>query len=280
MKTRLEEILLEVLLGLMACLLMALFVLSFFSAEMTIYPDRFNFGAVDGGPKTGKQVMVLEFKNKWTGARANYDWTIYLKENWLDIEPKRGKGRTFVNVSLPNIPLKQKSAKSELIIYVPRLSHLKKRVEVEIKIYKAGETKPPFGWMDLPLEEEMIRDQEILIAGWALDDIEVEEVLIKREPLTNEQNLDEDGLINLGPAALRAGIRPDVEKLFPNYPFHYRASWGFGWPPSKLLEMAKSGNLNLDHIEMMPIKLCAVVKDKEGNKTILGPRKIFLKLQK
>lgn len=276
------EVIFFLILSFIAGIIITILIFSFFPAKILVYPERLNFSLIKGGPKTGNQIISIEFKNKWTGGKADLNWIIYSKDDWLEIKPKSGKGKAFLNIGVRNITLKRKTYESDLIVYVPSLLPQKKSIKVRIKVYEDNMTQPPFGWMDLPLEGEKISGQEILIAGWALDDIEVEEIQIKREPLAGEQVpiTDEYGLINLGQAPLLAGLRHDVEKLYPNLPLNYRASWGLRWETKKLFDLIKLNKFKLGNEENVPVRLYAVFKDKEGYKTIIGPRTVFLNLEK
>nr|NIM91371.1 hypothetical protein [Candidatus Aminicenantes bacterium] len=69
----------------------------------------------------------------------------------------------------------------------------------------------------------------IPITGWALDDIEVVRLEIKRnsDPEDPFQPIYPDGLVYIGDAVFVEGARPDVEKSYPDYPLNSRAGWGY-----------------------------------------------------
>ena len=66
------------------------------------------------------------------------------------------------------------------------------------------------------------------VSGWALDDIEVEKVMIKRNshPDDPSVSIGPDGLVLIGKAVFVKGARSDVEWDYLNYPLNDRAGWG------------------------------------------------------
>ncbi len=81
-----------------------------------------------------------------------------------------------------------------------------------------GTDSPPFGTFETPLEGSTVRSS-IPVSGWALDDVEVDNVKIYRETGTD--------LAYIGDALLIEGARPDIEATFPGYPHNSRAGWGY-----------------------------------------------------
>jgi hypothetical protein len=73
----------------------------------------------------------------------------------------------------------------------------------------------PFGSVDLPKAKEIVANNAIQFAGWALDRIGVDRVTIER------------GSSQIGQARILNGSRPDVAEIFPRYPHLFRAGWIF-----------------------------------------------------
>lgn len=163
--------------------------------------------------------------------------------------------------------MSQAVTKADLLFIFLHIPKLKVAVPINLKVYDSGKTLPPFGWLDLPQEGEKIKTSGFLVAGWALDDIEVREVWVKREPIPGDtpEVIDGNGLVVLGQAALRSGVRPDVELLYPKVPLNYQAGWGFNLKPE---HYGKRRNVQL--------KLYAVFIDKEGHSTFIGPRTVYI----
>jgi len=80
------------------------------------------------------------------------------------------------------------------------------------------------GSFDTPLDNTAGVVGAIPVTGWALDNIEVTKVDILREPVVGEPP---GNLIFVGTAVFVADARPDVQALFPAYPYQYRAGWGY-----------------------------------------------------
>ena len=267
----LPEIIFYFILFIITSLFWGIAILSLLPPSVFIQPETLNFGAVRGGPETGDQVVSIEFKNKWTGGRADLDWSIYSKESWLKINPRKGKGRGLINIGLRKIGVELKSSSGKILVYIPGHSGRQKMIKVNLRVYQPGKTLPPFGNVDFPSGEEKINFQSFWIGGWALDDIEVEKVEIKREPFPEEKSyvLEKKGLISLGQAAFFKGIRPDVEKLYPETPFNYRAGWGFWFEPHKLRVKPN-----------VVLKIYVHFQDREKNQKVFGPISLLLESEK
>jgi len=113
----------------------------------------------------------------------------------------------------------------------------------------------------------MVKPSGSLVAGWALDDIEVTEVWVKREPLPGESPgvIGEDDLVLLGQASFLSGVRQDIEMRYPKVPLNYRAAWRYNLKPEHYGKKRK-----------IQIKLYAVFRDKEGLSTLIGPRTVYI----
>jgi len=96
-----------------------------------------------------------------------------------------------------------------------------KQIQVNVSSPLAGN---PFGSFDTPVDNTTGVAGAIPVTGWALDNVEVTKVDIWREPVGSEPA---GALINIGDAIFVEGARPDVEGLYPNLPFSYRAGWGY-----------------------------------------------------
>ncbi len=81
----------------------------------------------------------------------------------------------------------------------------------------------PTGSFDTPTNGLSGIAGAIAVTGWALDNIEITKVDIWREAVAGEP----PGLSFIGDAVFVADARTDIEGLFPNSPFQYRAGWGY-----------------------------------------------------
>ncbi len=117
-----------------------------------------------------------------------------------------------------------------------------------------GEDRPPFGSMDLPTGGEVYRGS-MPVCGWALDDVEVAAV--------NVYLLRDGQRLNLGGAVFIEGARPDIEELYPGYPNHHKAGWGY-----MLLTNFLPGGGNGSY------RLQTVAVDSRGHEQVLGDKTI------
>lgn len=87
----------------------------------------------------------------------------------------------------------------------------------------------PFGYVDLPAEDEVHANNAIQFMGWALDEVRVTRVSVEREPFSGDDRrlINGRGQIEVGRAAMLNGSRPDVARTFPHHPHNCRAGWSF-----------------------------------------------------
>jgi len=120
----------------------------------------------------------------------------------------------------------------------------------------------PFGSFDSPANSSKDLAGAIPVTGWALDDVGVARVEIKRSPVPGEP-VGPDGLVLIGNALFVEGVRPDVAGKYPDYPDSQRSGWGYSLFTNFL---PNQGNGTF--------VLHAIVYDTEGNSTNLGQKTI------
>lgn len=118
----------------------------------------------------------------------------------------------------------------------------------------------PFGTIDTPADGATGVTGSIAVTGWALDDSEVTQVRIMRDPVAGEPA---DARVFIGNAVFVSGARPDVATIYPSYPFHDRAGWGY-LLLTNMLPGAGNGTFRLH----------AYADDGNGRTTLLGSRTI------
>lgn len=256
------------ILGLIGFVFLVISLLSFFPTSVRITPaTTLNFGATTSGLKTRSQVIILKFQNSWTGFRSEDRWQIAKQGDWFEVNPASGRGKAWIQVTIKGKEMAPGNYRGRLVFRFPGSGRRDKIVGLNLTVYAQGNTLPPAGWIDLPTEGEKVSPHGFLVAGWALDDIEVTEVTVKREALTDEEKnrADAGGLIFLGQAAFHAGIRPDVQKLHPEKPLNYRSGWGFMVEPQ-----------HLPPVKNASFKIFVFFKDKEGHEIIGGMRRVLV----
>jgi hypothetical protein len=123
----------------------------------------------------------------------------------------------------------------------------------------AATTVPPFGSFDTPTDNTQGVTASLAITGWALDDGGVAGVRIFRAPVPGEAA----GLKFIGDASLVPGARPDIAALFPTFPQHDRAGWGYLMLTNFLPNLGNG-----------TFTLYAYADDGDGHSTLLGTKTI------
>jgi uncharacterized repeat protein (TIGR01451 family) len=126
----------------------------------------------------------------------------------------------------------------------------------------------PFGSFDTPINNTTGVVGAIPVTGWALDNIEVTHVDIFREPNANETP---GVLVFIGTAVFSADARPDVQNMFPSFPYQYRAGWGYQMLTNFLPNSSGSGGTGNG-----TYRLHAIAFDKAGLQTDLGTKTIVV----
>lgn len=112
----------------------------------------------------------------------------------------------------------------------------------------------PFGEFSTP-EDGSTVSSSIPVTGWVLDDLGVQSVKIYRE--------EGQSLVFIGDAVFVEGARPDVEAAYTDYPFNYKAGWGY----MMLTNFLPNGGNGV-------FKLHAVALDMERHSVDLGIKTI------
>jgi len=124
----------------------------------------------------------------------------------------------------------------------------------------------PFGSFDTPINGTTGVVGAIPVTGWALDNIEVTRVDIFREPNANET---QGVLVFIGTAVFSADARPDVQAMFPLYPYQYRAGWGYQMLTNFLPNSSGTGGTGNG-----TYKIHAIAFNKAGSQQDLGTKTI------
>jgi hypothetical protein len=113
---------------------------------------------------------------------------------------------------------------------------------------------PPFGEFDAPQDGATV-SSSIAVTGWALDDTGISSVKIYRQQGSTS--------VYIGDAVFIEGARPDIEQAYPDYPFNYKAGWGY-----MMLTNFLPGNGN------GTFTISAEATDFSGNRVTLGSKTI------
>jgi hypothetical protein len=139
-------------------------------------------------------------------------------------------------------------------------------VLVNVNVLDPSSVTAPFGSFDTPVNNTTGIAGAIPVTGWALDQIEVANVDILREPVMGEPA---GTLILIGTAVFVADARPDVQGLYPTLPLNYRAGWGYQMLTNFLPNSSGSGASGNG-----TYKIHAIAHSKSGLATDLGTKTI------
>ena len=175
--------------------------------------SQLNAGAVISGAATGPQTFWVS--NSGTGS---LNWAISDNADWLFTSPASGIDSGVVTVSIDPTGLSAGTYTGTVTVTDPHASNSPQYVTVYLTVKDSSQEVPPFGSFDTPIHGSTVRSS-IAVTGWALDDIEVDSVKIYRQ--------EGGDLVYIGDAVFVEGARPDVETAYPDYPFNYKAGWGY-----------------------------------------------------
>ena len=178
------------------------------------------FGVVAGGT-TMTRTQTIYLTESGGGA---VQWSASTTASWLQISPGGGTGSGAFNVSLVPGSVPPSNASATITFSVPGAVNLLNPISVALNVIAPSATQSPFGSFDTPANNITGVTGSLAITGWALDDVDVSQVRILRDPVAGEAP---GQLVPVGTATLVDDARPDVASAFPNYPDYYRAGWGY-----------------------------------------------------
>jgi hypothetical protein len=222
-------------------------------AKLFLSPKSLNFG-INGVLLTDPQTVMLTF----TGT-SGISWTASSNQPNITVTPASGKDSATITITAVAGP------SGIVTITAPDASNSPQTILVNVTSGAAG---PPFGSFDTPTDNMTGVFGAIPVTGWALDNIEVTNVDIWGAPVGSEPTAS-NGLVFIGNAVFVPGARTDVESLYPNFPFNYRAGWGYQMLTNLLPNAAGSGPSGNG-----VYKLHAIAHNKAGVSVDLGTKTI------
>jgi hypothetical protein len=216
---------------------------------------RLNFGAVSGGTRTGSQTFLII-----NMGGSSLKWTISTTGTWIKASPLSGTGGMLVTASVETAGLAPGSYRGMITITDPNADNSPVEVEAYLEVKTGTQDLPPFGTFETPRSGAVVYSS-IPVTGWVLDDVEVKHVKIYRNPVPGQ----EKGLIYIGDGVFVEGARPDVEQAYPQYPFNYKAGWGYMMLTNFL---PNQGNGTF--------VITAVAADSSGKQVTLGSKTIIV----
>jgi len=232
-------------------------IISASTPEIALSRSSLAFKALTYGPKTPAQQVYLN--NIGGGTLA---WTASSNQGWLSVSPSSGTGNGLLTISVNPSGLSSGSYSGTVTVSDP--DALAPNVAINVSLAVASSGSSPFGVFDIPATGSTVRGS-IAVSGWALDDVGMAKVEIRRNPVSGDpaEAIGADGLIYIGDAVFVDGARPDVETAFPGYPLNSRGGWGY-----MMLTYGLPGQGN------GTVTLHAVAWDVDGHRVDLGTKTI------
>jgi uncharacterized repeat protein (TIGR01451 family) len=212
-----------------------------------------NFGASSSGVSSPQQVAV----NFSSGGALN--WTASPSQSNIIVSSTSGTGNAVFQVSVTQGPA------GVITVSAPGATNSPQTVQVNIANVTPA---APFGSFDTPANNTSGVVGAIPVTGWALDNVEVTNVDVLREPVPGEPA---GNLIFVGTAVFVADARPDVQALYPSYPNSYRAGWGYQMLTNFLPNSSGSGATGNG-----TYKIHAIAHNKAGGQVDLGTKTIVV----
>ena len=227
---------------------------------ISLTPDKLYYTATNGGVVTRSQYVYIN--RSGSGAK---NWTATPDRGWISVTPTSGTGSGIIEVSASPAGLGAGTYTGLISVTDPDTTqYTPKTVNVTLTVLASSASSFPFGFFDTPTEGSTVSGS-IAVTGWALDDIEVKRIQIKRapDPADLPSAIGSDGMVYIGDATFIPGARPDVAALYPTYP---RSDWA-GWGYMMLTHgLPRKGN--------GAFRLYAIAEDATGQKVVLGTKQI------
>ncbi|TRZ87340.1 hypothetical protein D4R89_09820 [bacterium] len=224
------------------------------SPTITLSPTSLKFGAeaLFGAATSAQTVLLTDAKG------GTLHWTAALSAAWITVSPDSGAGNDLLAIGVNPIGLSAGTYTGTVSIADPYAVNTPQEITVTMEVLTS--TAGPFGAFESPRNGITVKGT-ISLSGWALDDLGVTKLEIRRTPVKSDpaDKRGKDGLIYVGDAGFVAGARPDIETLYANYPISNRAAWGY-----LLNTYALPGAGNGKFV------LHAVAYDQEGNGVEVG----------
>ncbi len=223
--------------------------------------EKLNFGVIRGGSISSPQSLVIG--NLGAGTLT---WAGSADAPWIIFTPQTGTGSRTIAVSVDPTGLPVGNFTGHINFLATGASNSPKSVEIFLKVSGSSSDHPPFGYLETPLDGTEAAGS-VAVTGWALDDVEVTRVEIKRDPVAGEPGsvIGPDGLVYVGDAVFVPSARPDVEKAYSDYPRNDRAGWGY-MVLTNVLPDGGNGTFSFT----------AIAHDSAGGQTRLGPTTIHI----
>ena len=228
---------------------------------LSVSDSELIFGATEGETSTSaEKVTVINLGPSGT----TLNWSAVPDSGWITVDPPSASGDAWLTIGMDISGLSPGTYAGQVEVSDPAAFNSPQMIGIALNVYTSSEDEGPFGVFDTPLEGATVSGN-IPVTGWALDEVEVTQLEIKRAPHAEDPPvvIGPDGLVFIGDAVFVKGARPDVESIYPTYPKADRAGWGYMMLTNFL---PNSGN--------GPFTLYAIAYDGSGHRVELGTKTI------
>jgi FG-GAP-like repeat/Viral BACON domain len=203
---------------------------------VSVAPASLRFGATNSGAALVARTPAQTLRISQSGA-GTLTWTASSNQPWLTVSPTAGTGPANLKVAVifhGALPIAGQSPGSIILTFSgARISST--TVTVTLTTMREGSTAGPFGSFDTPAGDNAVLAGSLAVTGWTLDDVGVNHVELWRDlqpgettpPFASTPTDPRNGKVFISNATFVDGARPDVEALYPDTPFSYRAGWGY-----------------------------------------------------
>ena len=236
---------------------------------MSVDRTGLRFGAVTNGGAFVSQTtpQVVKLTQSGTGTVT---WTVSSSQPWLQVTPASGSGPANLSVRVVSgtgLPAGG-SFNASITLSFAGASNTVAPIAVTLSLMPNGTSANPGGVVDTPLNHQTGVTGAIPFTGWALDDVEVDRVMVCRaafgaEVAPIDPNCAGQAQIFVGVAVFIEGARPDVQAAYPQFPANTRAGWGF-MVLTNMLPNQGNGTY----------QFFMYAQDREGRSVLLGTRTI------
>ncbi len=228
------------------------------SPRIEVSPASLKFGASTLGASTQAQKVLLI-----DGKGGQLHWTATPSASWVTVNPTSGTGDGYVTIGVNPTGKSAGTYNGTVSVSDPYAVNTPQTIAVTMEVNLT--TAAPFGAFETPAERANVKGT-ISLAGWALDDLGVASLEIRRNPVASDSasKIGKDGLVAVGTAAFIEGSRPAIETKYPNYPLNKRSGWGY-----MLMTYGLPGSGNGTFV------LHAIATDQEGNVVEIGKKTII-----
>jgi hypothetical protein len=181
------------------------------SPTLNLSRSSLNFG-YSASLVTSPQTITITF----TGG-SSVAWTVSSNQPNITVAPGSGSGNGTFQVTA------SAGASGTITVTAAGAGNSPQQIQVNVVSASPGS---PFGSFDTPLNNTTGIAGAIPVTGWALDNVEVSNVGIWREPIGGEPTAA-NGLVFIGDAVFVPGARTDIESIYTTAPLNYRGGWGY-----------------------------------------------------